>query len=71
MDYWTYGPIPSTLPGGRRMTRSLAWDRCRKAGEAVGIPQHAWCKAHSRYGWSWVTMSPEAIARIEEAKQED
>ena len=52
-----FGPVPSTLPGGVRMTKSDAWDLCRKAGRANGIPDHAWTKEHSNRGWKWRTTN--------------
>lgn len=62
-----FGPVPSTLPEGVRMTKSRAWEMCCAAGLRAGIPQHAWVKYHSPHGWMWRTVSYEKIVQREKA----
>ena len=60
---WSF-EMKSTLPGGRHVSRAEAWNRCRKAGLRVGIPEHWWCRSRSASdpsSYKWITRKTDHI----------
>jgi hypothetical protein len=56
---WTF-EVPQQ---GGRISRCEAWNRCRRAGRRVGVPEHAWRKCHDGGMWRWRTASLDTIDR--------
>lgn len=43
------------------MSRMHAWDRCRRSGAKLGIPEFAWRRRHTQDAWCWETAPIERI----------
>lgn len=61
----TFGPLPNC-------SRSEAWNKCREAGRALGIPEHSWRRWRNQSGGGvgyyteWPGVQERLAARDEE-----
>lgn len=46
-----------------RASKNDAWRRCVHAGRRVGIPEHAWLRAHTDSQWQYMT-APYALVEL-------
>ena len=65
-----FGPVPSTLRGGRHISKRYAWETCKKVGKLAGVPEDGWRKMHGPDGWCWRAATVKEISRARKFREE-